>query len=95
MYQSQGFVNGQKLKAEHLILMEQGISEAVSFTDQPLSAEQKRKARENIGAVAVHIGPEPPTDPNVLLWIDTDEDADAHINSLIDAKMGVIENGSY
>ena len=62
----------------------------------------------------VHIGAEAPTDENVSLWVDTDEEAsgglteqdveqivrnyahtDDEINDLIDAKLGVIENGSY
>ena len=44
---------------------------------------------------------EPPADTN-LLWVDTDDNSgsdggitDAHINALIDAKLGVIENGTY
>ena len=44
---------------------------------------------------------EPPADTN-LLWVDTDDNSgndggitDDHINALIDAKLGVIENGTY
>lgn len=46
-------------------------------------------------------GTEPPADTS-LLWVDTDDNSgndggitDDHINALIDAKLGVIENGSY
>ena len=46
----------------------------------------------------IHIGADEPTD-NSNLWIDTDDESsgvtDEYINSLIDAKLGVIENGSY
>lgn len=52
-YINQNFEDGQVLKAEHLIKMEQGIVESVSVTAQTLTEEQKAQARANIGAVTV------------------------------------------
>ena len=47
------------------------------------------------GESGVYIGTDPPTSANV--WIDPNgaNNFDEHINALIDAKLGVIENGSY
>lgn len=56
-----------------------GSADAVLYTEQTLTDEQKAQARENIGAAA--IGGETVTDE--------------HINALIDEKLGVIENGTY
>ena len=57
---------------------------AVRFNeDQNLTEEQKAKAQKNMGVVStIYIGPEAPTDENVVLWLDTSEDAD---NSLPNA----------
>ena len=109
-----GTTVGTPIKPEKVLVKSENLTEA-----------EKARARENIGAVSVHIGPEAPTDPSAEVWVDTDEDVslvhigpeepddpytelwldteddeaeselDAHINSLIDAKLGVIENGSY
>ena len=55
---------------------------------------------EGGGGAGIHIGPNPPDDTSKL-WIDTDDETadelptDDHINELIDAKLGVIENGTY
>lgn len=57
-YEKLGFESGQKLKAEHLNHMEEGIAnafssaEAVLYTGQTLTEEQKAQARENIDAVS-------------------------------------------
>ena len=56
------------------------VKNAVLYTAQELTDVQKAQARENIGAAAVGEG-----------GTVTDE----HINSLIDEKLGVIENGTY
>ena len=49
---------------------------AVSFCEkQNRTDKEKEQARENIGATAIHIGTEPPTDSNVTLWVDTDEES--------------------
>lgn len=47
------------------------------------------------GESGVYIGTNPPTSANV--WIDPNgaNNFDEHINALIDAKLGVIENGTY
>ena len=52
---------------------------AVSYAPQALTEEERQQARYNIGVFAE-------TD-SVL--------SDDHINTLIDAKLGVIENGTY
>ena len=60
-------------------------ADAITYGEQALTEEQKAQARKNIGAAAVgelggsgvHIGTEPPTDPNVTVWVDTDEEPEA------------------
>lgn len=49
-YVKQNFIPGQKLKADHLNKMEQGICDSVSINEQKLTEEQKAQARLNIGA---------------------------------------------
>ena len=61
-YQKQGFTDDETLFAHQLELMEEGIieaqqkldsvSDAVLYTPQTLSYEQKAQARENIGAAS-------------------------------------------
>ena len=87
-YEKQNFYDGQVLTAEHLNRIEDGITEEV------------------------YIGSDTPTDENIKLWVNPDEESDDtvnwediqdkptipsddHINSLIDTKLGVIENGTY
>lgn len=48
-YEKQNFIPGQKLKADHLNKMEQGICDSVSINNQELTNEQKAQARLNIG----------------------------------------------
>ena len=61
----------------------------------PISPDVIRK-KANV-FVASKVAPEDTS----LLWIDTDDNeasefpSDEHINALIDAKLGVIENGYY
>ena len=53
----------------------------------------------------VYVGTDEPTDENIKIWVDpsntteyalkSDIPTDDHINSLIDAKLGVIANGTY
>jgi hypothetical protein len=53
----------------------------------------------------VYVGTDEPTDENIKIWVDpsntieyalkSDIPTDEYINSLIDTKLGVIENGSY
>ena len=49
--------------------------EAVLYTEQSLDFAKKAQARENIGATAIHIGNDEPTDENVTLWLDMDEES--------------------
>lgn len=59
-YQRQYFVNEQRLFAENLNHMEEGIEQAISYTEQALTEEQKAQVRENIGATSE-------TDVNALI----------------------------
>ena len=52
MYERQNFVKGQKLKADQLNHMEDGIVSAVSVNNQDLTPQQQAQARGNIGAVS-------------------------------------------
>lgn len=60
-YEKLGFESGQKLKAEHLNHMEEGIAnaygsaETVLYTEQELTEEQKAQARENIGVISYSV----------------------------------------
>jgi hypothetical protein len=58
---------------------------------QNLTEEEKAQARENIGASAIHIGTEPPTDPNVTLWVDTDEEGIDSLGDIETALDAIIE----
>lgn len=55
---------GTNMKPDKVLVKSENLTEA-----------EKALARENIGATAIHVGTEPPTDPNVNLWVDTDEEA--------------------
>lgn len=59
-YEKQNFVPGQKLKAEELNKMEQGIVDLESA----------------IGSGGIYIGTEAPAGENVNVWIDTDEEVE-------------------
>lgn len=59
-YQRQNFANEQRLFAENLNHIEDGIEQAVSYTEQALTEEQKAQVRENIGATSE-------TDVNALI----------------------------
>ncbi|MBO5837287.1 MAG: leucine-rich repeat protein [Oscillospiraceae bacterium] len=52
MYERQNFVKGQKLRADQLNHMEDGILSAVSVNNQDLTPQQQAQARGNIGAVS-------------------------------------------
>jgi ribonuclease HIII len=54
-----------------------GTSEAVKFTEQQLTEEQKKIARENIGAISVEIS-ETPKDGEILVY-------DATTNKLVNS----------
>ena len=49
--------------------------QAVLYTEQSLDFAKKAQARDNIGATAIHIGNDEPTDGNVTLWLDMDEES--------------------
>ena len=59
--------------------------------EQNLFEEQKSQARENIGATAIHIGAEPPADPNVTLWLDIDEEGIDALGDIAAALDAIIE----
>lgn len=50
-YEKQNFTDGQTLTADHLNHMEEGIANAVLYTPQTLTDEQKAQVRMNIGIV--------------------------------------------
>ena len=112
LYTSQSLTTAQKLQSRQNI-------DAASATDMENEIDRLDGIIAGIGTgggsgVSIHFGAEAPTDENVSLWVDTDEEAsgglteqdveqivrnyahtDDEINDLIDAKLGVIENGSY
>lgn len=72
-YEKQNFVPGQKLKAEELNKMEQGIVDLESA----------------IGSGGIYIGTGTPAGENVNVWIDTDEEADVPAGGGVDVTAEV------
>lgn len=80
---------------------ENGKDYVLTDADKAEIAEQAAQLVDVPGGGGFVASTEPPADTN-LLWVDTDDNSgndggitDDHINALIDAKLGVIENGTY
>ena len=79
-YEKHNFANGQTLTATHLNEMDDGIErvhniEAILFTEQTLTEEQKAQARANIGVVLEEEGV---VTKEVVYTYDGDRDSDAY-----------------
>lgn len=75
-YEKQNFTDGQTLTADHLNHMEEGIANAVLYTPQTLTEDQKAQARANIGIVLEEDGDSSTADINYTY--DGDNESDAH-----------------
>lgn len=75
-----------------------------THTDYATTEYVNTKITEVEGNPGVYIGADEPTEAGYSVWIDTDDGECAEldnyytkeeVNALIDAKLGVIENGTY
>ena len=84
---------------------DQYLTEHQSLSNYYTKSEVDTALTEVESPPEVYVGTTEPTDENIKIWVDpsntieyalkSDIPTDEYINSLIDTKLGVIENGSY